>query len=165
VKSEVGKGTEFAIWLPAAPLTPSASPRKAVTAGIEKGKQVLFMDDEEPILKMAERLMARLGLQFESALDCRRAIERFRAAKDAGAPFDLVVMDLTIPGGMGGKEAISVLLQIDPGVRAIVSSGYSGDLTMADFRKHGFRGMVAKPYDIAELASVIRAVLSEETAP
>jgi CheY-like chemotaxis protein len=105
--------------------------------------------------------MVRLGLEFESALDGRQAIERFRAARDAGRPFDLVVMDLTIPGGMGGKEAIAVLREIDPGVRAIVSSGYSSDLAMADFRKHGFRGMVAKPYDVAELASVIRSVLNE----
>jgi two-component system, cell cycle sensor histidine kinase and response regulator CckA len=70
-------------------------------------------------------------------------------------------MDLTIPGGMGGREAISVLRKFDPGVKAIVSSGYSSDLAMADFRKHGFRGMVAKPYDISELASVIRNVLAE----
>jgi CheY-like chemotaxis protein len=69
-------------------------------------------------------------------------------------------MDLTIPGGMGGREAVGLLRQIDPGIRAIVSSGYSSDVAMADFRKHGFQGMVAKPYDIAELSMVIRNVLS-----
>jgi len=161
VSSVLGQGSVFTIWLPAAPQAQAVPVRSAASTGIERGKRVLFMDDEEPILKMAERLMARLGLEFGSALDGREAIERFRAARESGAPFDLVVMDLTIPGGMGGKEAISVLRQIDPGVRAIVSSGYSSDLTMADFRKHGFRGMVAKPYDIAELAAVIRTVLSE----
>ena len=163
VSSVVGRGTVFTLWLPAAPLSQAAPARGAAAAGVEKGKRVLFMDDEEAILKMADRLMSRLGLEFSSALDGREAIERFRAAKDTGKPFDLVVMDLTIPGGMGGKEAISVLRQIDPGVRAIVSSGYSSDLIMSDFRKHGFRGMVAKPYDIAELASVIRAVLNESS--
>ena len=70
-------------------------------------------------------------------------------------------MDLTIPGGMGGKEAISILKKYDPDVRAIVSSGYSSDLAMADYRKHGFSGMVAKPYDIAGLTSVIKTVMAE----
>ena len=120
------------------------------------------MDDEAPILKMAEKLMRRMGLRVRVGRRRKgQAIERYRAAKESGKPFDLVVMDLTIPGGMGGREAISVLRAYDPRVRAIVSSGYSSDLAMSDFRKHGFRGMVAKPYDVAELASVIRSVLSE----
>jgi len=122
---------------------------------------VLFMDDEEPILRMAEKLMKRMGLEYETVPDGATAVKRYAAAKEAGKPFDLVVMDLTIPGGMGGREAISVLRAYDPAVKAIVSSGYSSDLAMADFRKHGFRGMVAKPYDISELASVIRGVLAE----
>jgi CheY-like chemotaxis protein len=105
--------------------------------------------------------MKRLGLDFESAADGREAIERYRAAKESGRPFDLVIMDLTIPGGMGGKEAISILRKYDPGVKAIVSSGYSSDLAMADFREHGFSGMVAKPYDIARLTTVIHEVLKE----
>ncbi len=120
------------------------------------------MDDEAPILKMAEKLMKRLGLEFTPASNGEEAIERYRGAKESGRPFDLVVMDLTIPGGMGGKEAISIRREIHPAGRAIVSSGYSSDLAMADFRKHGFRGMVAKPYDITELSSVIRDVLKEE---
>jgi CheY-like chemotaxis protein len=132
-----------------------------VFSGPDRGGRVLFMDDEEPIINMARKLMQRMGLEFESAADGDKAIELYRAARDAGRPFDLVVMDLTIPGGMGGKEAIAILRQIDPGVRAIVSSGYSSDLAMSEFRQHGFRGMVAKPYDIKELASVVRSVLNE----
>jgi PAS domain S-box-containing protein len=161
VASVVGQGTSFTFWLPAAKESiatqnpPSEFPRTL------SGGRVLFMDDEEPILKMAEKLMRRMGLHFESVADGRAAIERYRAAKESGKPFDLVVMDLTIPGGMGGREAISVLRAFDPSVRAIVSSGYSSDLAMSDFRKHGFRGMVAKPYDVSELASVIRSVLAE----
>jgi PAS domain S-box-containing protein len=161
VSSVVGRGSVFTIWLPAAAVSQAAPARHGAAAGIGRGRRVLFMDDEAPILKMAERLMTRLGLEFTSALDGAEAIERYRAAKESGRPFDLVVMDLTIPGGMGGKEAISILREIDPEVRAIVSSGYSSDLAMADFRKHGFRGMVAKPYDITELTSVIREVLNE----
>jgi PAS domain S-box-containing protein len=161
VNSAVGMGSSFTFWIPAAMDSlatqnpPSAFPQTGA------GGRVLFMDDEEPILKMAEKLMRRMGLHFESVADGRAAIERYRAAKESGKPFDLVVMDLTIPGGMGGREAISVLRAYDPRVRAIVSSGYSSDLAMSDFRKHGFRGMVAKPYDVSELASVIRSVLSE----
>jgi len=160
VSSVPGRGSVFTIWLPVAS-APRREPARAVAPGIAQGKRVLFMDDEEPILKMAEKLMNRLGLEFVAAVDGKEAIERYRSAKDSGRPFDLVVMDLTIPGGMGGKEAISILRQIDPGVRAIVSSGYSSDLAMSDFRKHGFRGMVAKPYDITVLSSVIRDVLNE----
>ena len=131
----------------------------------EGGGRVLFMDDEEPILRMAEKLMARMGLDFECVSDGRQAIERYKAALAAGRPFDLIVMDLTIPGGMGGKEAISVLLGIDPGAKVVVSSGYSSDLAMADFRKHGFRGMVAKPYDVSrKLAAVSFAACLRRSA-
>jgi PAS domain S-box-containing protein len=162
VGSVVGKGTWFTFWLPAVPGSPStpATPRHFESEPA-RGR-VLFMDDEVPILTMAERLMKRMGLEFESVADGAEAIKRYRSAKEAGRPFDLIVMDLTIPGGMGGREAISVLRKYDPGVRAIVSSGYSSDLAMADFRKHGFMGMVAKPYDISELATVIRSVLAEK---
>ncbi len=162
VGSELGKGTAFTFWLPAAPVAPAAPARPEPKPGIERGKRVLFMDDEEPILRLAEKLMVRLGLEFAAAKNGQEAVERVRAAKAAGAPFDLVVMDLTIPGGMGGKDAVALLRQIDPGIRAIVSSGYSSDVAMADFRKHGFQGMVAKPYDIAELSAVIRTVLSAD---
>jgi len=161
VSSEVGRGTTFTFWLPAAKESLPTPPHAAAFPAAAGSGRVLFMDDEEPILKMAERLMRRMGLDFESVADGKAAIERYRAAKESGRPFDLVVMDLTIPGGMGGREAISVLRAYDPGVRAIVSSGYSSDLAMSDFRKHGFRGMVAKPYDVAELATIIRGVLAE----
>jgi CheY-like chemotaxis protein len=161
VSSVVGKGTTFTLWLPAAKQSEPVSATPAPFAAAGKRGRVLFMDDEEPILKMAERLMERMGLEFESVSDGKAAIDRYKAAASAGRPFDLVVMDLTIPGGMGGREAISVLREFDPTVRAIVSSGYSSDLAMSEFRKHGFRGMVAKPYDISELASIIRGVLAE----
>ncbi len=160
VASTVGKGTAFTFWLPAAKATWGAPDPSVAFADDGNGGRILFMDDEEPILRMAEKLMARMGLEVETARDGRAAIELYRRAKEAGHPFNLVVMDLTIPDGMGGREVISVLRQFDPGVKAIVSSGYSSDLAMADFAKHGFRAMVAKPYDIAELAAAIRRVLA-----
>jgi PAS domain S-box-containing protein len=161
VASSVGAGTTFTLWLPAVPKGAAPEGRPGVKVGAPRGGRVLFMDDEEPITRMAAKVMKRLGLEFESASDGREAIERYRAAKEAGRPFDLVIMDLTIPGGMGGKEAISILRKYDPGVKAIVSSGYSSDLAMADFREHGFSGMVAKPYDIGRLTAVIHEVLKE----
>ena len=161
VGSKVGHGTTFTFWLPAAKVPQSkASAPRAFAGGEHKGR-VLFMDDEEPILKMAERLMKRMGFEVTTVMDGQAAVEKYRAAKEQGVPFDVVIMDLTIPGGMGGKEAIGVLRKYDPGVKAIVSSGYSSDLAMSDFKKHGFRGMVAKPYDISELAGVIKKVIAE----
>ena len=162
VNSEVGRGSTFTIWLPAAKAAQAkpAAPKALEGAG-SKGR-VLFMDDEEPILKMAARLMKRIGYDVETVTDGQAAVDRYRSGLAEGRPFNVVVMDLTIPGGMGGKEAISILRKIDPNVRAIVSSGYSSDLAMSDFRKHGFRGMVAKPYDISDLAAVIRSVIAEE---
>jgi CheY-like chemotaxis protein len=161
VSSAVGKGTTFTFWLPAAPNFDSTHPFPTTFTSEQHGGRVLFMDDEAAILRMAEKLMRRMGIEFESVPDGAKAIERYRQAKESGRPFDLVVMDLTIPGGMGGREAISILRRYDPGVKAIVSSGYSSDLAMSDFLQHGFRGMVAKPYDINELASVIRNVMAE----
>lgn len=105
------------------------------------------------------RLLSRLGYVVETAADGAAAVERYAAAKESGRPFDLVIMDLTIPGGMGGKEALRELKRIDPGVKALVSSGYSNDRVMSDYERHGFLGVVAKPYDLAELSQVIASVI------
>ena len=96
-------------------------------------------------------------------IDGQAAVDLYRKAKEEDRPFTVVVMDLTIPGGMGGKEAISLLKQIDPNVRAIVSSGYSKDPVLANFRNFGFCAVVAKPYDVAHLAAVIERVLSQRS--
>ncbi len=161
VDSVLGRGATFTFWLPAVPAPQAAALPAPSFPSVARGGRVLFMDDELPIRLMAKMLMERMGLEFQEASDGRQAIDLYKAALDSGRRFDLVVMDLTIPGGIGGKEAIATLLQMDPSVRAVVSSGYSSDLAMSDFRKHGFRGMVAKPYDIMQLASVIRSVLAE----
>ena len=125
--------------------------------------RVLVMDDEPEILNFAQAALKRLGYEAELARDGAEAIRRYTAATESGNPFAAVIMDLTIPGGMGGQEAIKRLLDIDPQVRAIVSSGYSNDPVMADFQKHGFRGVVAKPYEVKELARVLREVISSDT--
>jgi CheY-like chemotaxis protein len=119
------------------------------------------MDDEEPIRLMVSALLQRLGFQVVLAVDGQEAISLYVAALAAQARFDLVIMDLTVPGGMGGKEAMLELRKHDPSVKGLVSSGYSSDPIMANFRAHGFNGMVAKPYRLTELAKAIRAVMDD----
>jgi len=164
VESELDAGTTFHLWLPAA--AEAEAPRRPNPAPFAEAMQgrVLFMDDEEPIRLMAAVLLGRLGLDPTIAGDGAEAVQHFRKAHAEGRPFDVVVMDLTVPGGMGGLEALHEMRAIDPGVRAVVSSGYSSDPVLADFRAHGFRGMVAKPYRITDLAAALRAVMDEDKA-
>jgi CheY-like chemotaxis protein len=126
--------------------------------------RVLFMDDEEPIRTMAEALLKRLGLEVTCVADGQAVVEAYGEALAKGKRYDLVIMDLTVPGGMGGKEAMTELQKIDPRVKGIVSSGYSSDPVMANYKAHGFSGMVAKPYRLTDLAKVIRVVVDEATA-
>jgi len=123
------------------------------------------MDDEPEILNFSHAALKRLGYETELARDGAEAIRRYREAQEAGRPFSAVIMDLTIPGGMGGKEAIKHLLELDSQARAIVSSGYSNDPVMAEFLKYGFRGVAAKPYEIRELAKVLSDVIGAPAAP
>lgn len=163
VESEVAVGTTFHLWMPAsaAPVPPRPSTKSPF--GELKGR-VLFMDDEEHIRGMASVLLTRLGLEAVTAADGAEAVRLFEQARTENRPFDVVVMDLTVPGGMGGLQAVQKMRELDPQVRAIVSSGYSSDPVMANFRAHGFRGMVAKPYRITDLAAALRAVLTETPA-
>ncbi|MEY3773708.1 MAG: hypothetical protein RLZZ129_488 [Verrucomicrobiota bacterium] len=162
VESVPGGGTTFQIWLPASAAAVETKP-VSQSPFEELHGRVLFMDDEEAIRQMASILLSRLGLEPVMAEDGKEAVRVFEAARTSGSPFDLVVMDLTVPGGMGGLEALQRIRAIDPQVRAIVSSGYSSDPVMADHRAHGFDGMVAKPYRISDLAKTLREVLGQRT--
>jgi CheY-like chemotaxis protein len=117
------------------------------------------MDDEEMVREVLGGMLARLGYEAEFARDGGEAIEMFVKAQESGQAFAAVILDLTVPGGMGGKEAIKELLKIAPQVKAIVSSGYSDDLIMADFQKYGFAAVIAKPYKISELGKVLNNTL------
>ena len=117
------------------------------------------MDDEEMIREMLSDALSSAGLEVELASDGKEAIERYEKARESGQPFDAVIMDLTIPGGMGGKEAIKKLIEIDPNVKAIVSSGYSTDPITADFRKYGFSAVMTKPYSVGEMERTLRRIL------
>ncbi len=161
VESLLGLGTTFRIWLPASHEPTNGSGgvvRQPQTLSL-KGR-VLFMDDEEAIRQMATFLLRRFGFEVECAVDGAEAVEKFRAAQGERRPFALVIMDLTVPGGMGGKEAISRLRELDPKVKAIVSSGYSSDPVLANYREHGFCGVATKPYEVSDLARVLRDALA-----
>jgi PAS domain S-box-containing protein len=159
VESVVGTGTTFRIWLPAARITPAAPPITTSPFEPIKGR-VLFMDDEEPIRTMTQALLTRLGLQVKVTSDGDEAVREYVTAKTAGEPFDVVIFDLTVPGAMGGADAMREILKVDPAAKGIVSSGYSSDPVMANFRAHGFRGSVPKPYRITDIARTIREVLA-----
>ena len=101
-----------------------------------------------------------LGYEVTTVIDSSEAVELYRKARQSEHPFDAVILDLTVPGGMGGREAVQKLLDVDPEVKAIVSSGYSNDSIMSDFRTHGFRGVLAKPYNATELSTVLHRVMA-----
>ncbi|GIV96672.1 MAG: hypothetical protein KatS3mg057_1329 [Herpetosiphonaceae bacterium] len=162
VESTPGAGATFFITLPASPV---AAPPQAVqpisSLDVDRSRpenkgRILIMDDEDAIREVLGRMLRRKGYEVVFARDGAEAITCYRQASEAQQPFDLVVMDLTIPGGMGGKDAIKILREIDPQIRAIVSSGYSNDPVMADFQRYGFRGCVIKPYDVHELERVLQ---------
>ena len=164
VQSAVGVGTTFEIHLPASvkQLSPLPESKSGLTGG--EGR-VLIMDDDDFIRELASSMLRHLGYHPETARDGEEAIRRYTEARASGQPFDALIIDLTIPGGMGGQEAIQHLRQIDPGFKAIVSSGYSNDPVMANHREYGFAGVMAKPYRIQDLANVLQEVLSGDGRP
>ncbi|MDH4162973.1 MAG: PAS domain S-box protein [Nitrospirota bacterium] len=163
VESSLGNGTIFSLYLPAtlaaaAPVERSAAPLPRQ----EQSGRILVMDDDELVRETAGVLLDLLGYQADFAVDGERALELYQQAQQAGAPFDAVIMDLTIPGGKGGLATIRQLLKIDPQARAIVSSGYSTDAVMANYSQHGFSGIVVKPYTLDELGDELQRVLGKK---
>jgi PAS domain S-box-containing protein len=162
VASTPGKGTTFILYLPSA-AGKAASPDESATVVIAGKGRVLVMDDEEMIRSVATVMLNSLGYMTTTARDGKEAIRLYREARDTGKAFDAVIMDLTVPGGMGGKDAVRELRAFDPHVKAIVSSGYSNDPVMADYRSYGFCGILKKPYQIAELSHALHRVIRGET--
>jgi PAS domain S-box-containing protein len=161
VESRPGEGTTFHIYLPAsdtAPYRPTGETQIFVKKGFGR---ILVMDDELPIRDIARASLVHLGYEVDTAEHGNEAVEKFQSARAEGRPYTAVIMDLTVPGGMGGKEAMQRLLDIDPKVRAIVSSGYSQDPVMANYRDFGFAGVVEKPYKIESLAKALAAIIRD----
>ncbi len=157
VDSVVGRGTTFTLYLPAVPegkvavAVSQTEPVLSTTGGL----RILLMDDEEIVCSVVRRMIEALGHTIVITRDGTAAVAEYEQALSGDQPYDLVIMDLTIPGGMGGDEAIDHLLRIDPEVIAIVSSGYSDSPIMADPTRYGFKGVMAKPYRMAELEQVL----------
>jgi PAS domain S-box-containing protein len=161
VSSELGKGSTFTVYLPAtrAARESTASSAAAEPAAGKKGR-ILVMDDEPLVRVVAAELLRALGHEAEFAEHGSEAVEKYKQAKAEGKPFDIVILDLTIRGGKGGAETVRELLAIDPGVKAVVSSGYSDDEIVATFREHGFCSFLKKPYDMQDLAKVLADVMA-----
>lgn len=158
VESQEGVGATFSIYLPASEAKkPVEKPDKKTmkeTPVFGNGR-ILVMDDEKMIRDLAGGILKHLGYEVEFSENGAEAIEVYEEAMKSGEPFDAVILDLTVRGGMGGREAIRKLLEIDPEVVGIVSSGYSDNAVMTDFKKYGFRGVVAKPYSVREMSEMI----------
>ncbi len=159
VRSKVGVGTTFYFFLPASSNQSAQSHETAPGDKRDKGR-ILVMDDEELIRTLAKELLALHGYEVDTARDGSEALKLYRRAMGAGKPYDLVVMDLTIPGGMGGKQAIAEMIQLDPNVKAIVSSGYSNDPVMSDYESHGFKAVLPKPYDGRQMCELVEELLT-----
>ncbi len=149
-------------WL--LPASPGSIPeQRAPERGAEPGVgRVLVMDDEEVVREVIEAMLSTLGYEVVVVNHGAAAVAAYRDAAEQGRPFAAVIMDLTVPGGMGGVEAMATLLELDPQVRGIVSSGFSDDPVMAEPARYGFSGVVGKPYRLAELSSALVRVLAEE---
>jgi PAS domain S-box-containing protein len=164
VETQPGSGTAFHIYLPAsARLDKMPTPEDIQRRFFGQGR-ILVMDDEPDILTLVSEILETMGYEVAVARDGAEALQIYMDAKDSSQPFAAVIMDLTVPEGMGGKEAIRRLIALDPQVKAIVSSGYSFDPVMANFREYGFSGVMPKPYVMEELGRVLEEVIRREPA-
>lgn len=161
VISKIGAGTAFTIYLPES--APDETTERPSDTGMIFGHgKILVMEDDPVVANVCRELLIALGYSAETVAHGEEAADKYISAMDSGSPFDAVILDLTIKGGLGGKETIRRLLAVDPGIRAIVSSGYAADPIMANFRQYGFSAILIKPYQIKEMGRTIHDVLKRE---
>ncbi len=161
VDSVVSEGSTFKVYLPkAAKVVPEASVAKEEDNTIHLGHgRILVMDDMEAMMTVAGEILQVLGYEVEFSTNGDEAIEAYKKAKEAGKPFDAVVFDLTVPGGMSGEEACRILLEYDPDLIAVASSGYSTSNVMSEYEVAGFKAVVPKPYRIKDMSAVLHRIL------
>ena len=160
VEAEVGVGSTFSIYIPASERDASVEEEEKKSYRTGSGR-VLVMDDDEMVIETMEDMLSILGYEAEFVRDGEGAIELYQESFEAGNPFDSVILDLTVPGAMGGKEAIKKLLKIDPKIKAIVASGYSENPVMANYKFHGFSGVIVKPFNLKQLGEALINVLEK----
>ena len=160
VESTLGRGTVFYISLPASGRIGATEPGQRLEVVQGRGN-VLVVDYEEMIREFAKASLEELGYLVECTENGNAAVELYRRRAEEGTPFVAVIMDLTLPGGIGGKEAITSLIQIDPHVKAVVSSGYASDPVVANYRDYGFSAVLNKPYRLQEMSKVLHDLLED----
>jgi two-component system cell cycle sensor histidine kinase/response regulator CckA len=160
VESTEGLGSQFSVYLPALGARAPVETAAARTVVRSRGGRILVMDDEDAIRRFVRRMLLAAGYEVTEAADGGQAVQLYQEAMTAGQPFDAAILDLTVSGGMGGRDAMTRIRSMDPAVRALVSSGYSTDAAMGDYRAWGFSAVVAKPYQAEELLSKLEDVLS-----
>ena len=162
VHSDPEQGTRFSVYLPASDEN-RVDPEISAEDKLKGHGRLLIMDDDEAVRSAAAELLETIGYSVSTAADGSEAIELYTEAMEAGQPFAAVVLDLTVPKGVGGRETMTRLLEIDPKVKAIVSSGYSTDPVMANYREHGFSGVAVKPYRLADLAQTLLVAIDDRS--
>ncbi len=163
VESELGSGMKVYIYIPASNKKMEEKGGIVAEGGVLRGSgRVLIVDDEEMIREITGEMLGHMGYEIEYASDGSEAIEVYKRAKEEGRSFDVVIMDLTVLRGIGGEEAIAKLREIDPNIRAIVSGGYSDDRVMSEYKDHGFKGFISKPYSMRDLGAVLYKVINEK---
>ncbi len=159
--SEPGQGATFTIYLPASSASPLSEQKETKAPTKHKGR-FLIMDDEELIREALGAMLDCLGCESDAVNDGRAAVTMYKKALKKGTPYTGVIMDLTVPGGMGGKETLEQLKKINPHVKAIVSSGYARDPIMANFSEHGFCDVLPKPYTVEDLSHALTTLFSDK---
>jgi PAS domain S-box-containing protein len=165
VDSQVARGTTIHCYLPA-----SSTPVIATTAAITesapaRSRKILVMDDEESIRSVLTQALAKIGYTVESACDGKEALALYESAREQGSPFDIVMLDLTVKGGMGGAETIKILRERAADVRAVLVTGYNQEQTFRDYAQYGFHAALSKPFQIEKLRTVLSGVLAPDQAP
>jgi PAS domain S-box-containing protein len=156
VESEVGVGTTFKVYLPASPAVAAAPVATRPEVHVRRSGRVLIMDDEDMVAEVAQEMIESLGYTVQRACNGDEAIRMFNEAEQTGQPFDLVTLDLTVPGGMGGAECVKYIREMRQDVCVLVASGYADDSVLARHREYGFNGVLAKPFTLSELRRVLR---------